>query len=378
MGLRNAFDAAPGRTVEVICGDLFEERIDVDLLVISAWENHYEPDPGSMVAVLRERCGIVVGELPRQLDLSREPTIRGWVTPPLEELTPLPMWPKGSETKFRRLAVVESPMDPLEESTEQSVFRQLFCLLALMPLQGITCTSVATPLLNTGRQKAQPEALYPAMIKAVENGLRHLPDLRRLVIFDLKKEPLEILCSRIDEALGRTDLQRERLSLNTDHPEQLQQLLKVLDSFQHRHPEVVSHPEVRGYFNTILQQLHGDEVTLVTLAITARKLLEVLIAQRLKGRGKDLNLFGKINRLSPDISAWSVSAMHTVRTFGNWMGHASDLEDTDAVPQRGVEASDLLLMLLALQRVLNDYPWRIRPGGVPFRKSPQRKSPAML
>lgn len=359
MPLINAFDAAPGRTVEVVCGDLFAEAIDVDLLVISAWVDHYQPDDGSMVALLLNRCGLEVGNLQRQLDLSKEPTIRGWVSHPLEKLKSPPSWPGQSSTRFRRLAVIESPREPKEEATEKTVFKQLFCLLALMPLHGIDCQSVATPLLNTGRQKAKPEQLYPAMIRAVDNGFRHVPDLRKLVIFDLKREPLDLLCSQIDEKLGRNSLQR--ISLSKDHQKQLKNLLLTVQSFQEQHPDVASIPELRGYFTTIIQQLSGREVTLVTLAITARKLLEALVAKRLGGRGRGLSLYQQINLLSRDvsISAWSASAMHTVRTFGNWMGHAPPSDDTDAMPKRGVEPSDMLLMLYALQRVLSDFPWLI-------------------
>jgi hypothetical protein len=266
----NAFDAAPGRTVEVVVGDLFAETIDVDLLVISAWVDHYEPDPGSMVAALLERCGLKVGELQRQLDLSKEPTIRGWVSQPLDKLKSPPYWPEESNTRFKRLAVVESLREPKEEATEKTVFRQLFCLLALMPLHGIECSSVATPLLNTGRQMAKPDQLYPAMLRAVGNGFRHVPDLRKLVIFDLKREPLDKLCSQIDEKLGRSSFQR--ISLTKDHQEQLRKLLQTLDNFQDKHGDVVQDPDLRGYFTTIIQQLSGKEVTLVTLAITGRKL----------------------------------------------------------------------------------------------------------
>jgi hypothetical protein len=91
MPLLNVFDAAPGRTVAVIEGDLFEEAIQVDLLVISAWENYYEGEPGSMVATLQERCGLSVKTLQRTpaLDLRRVDTIRAWITPALNHQTGL-------------------------------------------------------------------------------------------------------------------------------------------------------------------------------------------------------------------------------------------------------------------------------------------------
>lgn len=361
MPTLNAFDAAPGRTVEVVWGDLFAEAIDVDLLVISAWVDHYEPDPGSMVAVLLKCCGLKVGALRRQLDFSKEPMIRGWVSYPLERLQHPPSWPEQSQTRFTRLAVVESLRHPKKENTEKTVFRQLFCLLALMPLHDIECTSVATPLLNTGRQMAEPEQLYPAMMRAIGNGFRHVPDLRKLVIFDLKRQPLDLLCSQIDTKLGRNSLQR--ISLNQNHQEQTQRLLQAIEAFQEKHGDVANDRELCGYFTNIIQQLRAKEITLVTLAIEGRKVLEALVSKRLRGRGRELNLYNKIKLLSREaaVSAWSASAMHTVRTFGNWMGHAPHDEDIDAMPQRGVETSDMLLMLYALQRVLSDYPWPIRP-----------------
>ena len=59
--LLNAFDPVQGRTVILNAGDLFAEAIDVDLLVISAWDGFYQPQAGSMIATLRERCGLDVG-----------------------------------------------------------------------------------------------------------------------------------------------------------------------------------------------------------------------------------------------------------------------------------------------------------------------------
>ena len=374
-GLINAYDPGLGRSVEVICGDLFAEAIDVDLLVISAWENYYEPDPGSMVAVLLKHCGLEVGKLPRALDLTDTPTIRGWVTPPLAKVKPACQWPDGSRTRFRRLAVVESPRD----AKETRVFQQLFCLLALLPVHGIDCSSVATPLLNTGRQKAKAEDLYPAMIKAIGNGFRHVPDMRRLVIFDLKREPLDLLCEQIDEKLGRSQFQRERIDLAKRYPQQVRQFFRVTEEFQIQHPDVISHSSIQSDFALVQQQLSGQEVTLVTLAISARKLLEALVAKRLHQRGKGLkglSLYQMIKMLSPDMSAWSASAMHTVRTFGNWMGHASPEVESDSIPLRAVEESDMLLMLYALQRVLSDYPWSIPSSRRYSQRAPLKRTSA--
>jgi hypothetical protein len=90
-----------------------------------------------MIATLRERCGLDVGSLQRQLDLTTAESIRAWITPNLEDLPQPPQWPADSFTRFRRLAVVESPRLLPEGETERPVFQQLFRLLALLPLYGM-------------------------------------------------------------------------------------------------------------------------------------------------------------------------------------------------------------------------------------------------
>ena len=358
----NAFDAAPGRTVLISHGDLFAEGINVDLLVISAREGFYEPEDGSMVSVLLKKCGLVVGDLRRApaVDLTQAPTIRAWITPDLESLPSKPCWPDGSRTQFKRLAVIETPEGAQQEDNERPVFQQMFCLLALLPMHGIQCNSVATPLLNTGRQKAKPKDLYPALIQAVGSGFRHVPDLQQLVIFDLKRETLEELSKEIDQALDRSPLQRERLRIREENQDQIDRLLVNLQRFRLDQKEAMQDKEVEQIIAGIEHQLRSPDITLVTLAISARKLLESLVARRLRGRGKGMSLYSMINLLAPDVSSWSLNAIHTVRIFGNWMGHVSTDREPDQPPKNPVCHDDMLTMLLSLQRVLEDYPWPLK------------------
>ena len=372
----NAFDAAPGRTVLISHGDLFAEGINADLLVISAREGFYEPEDGSMVSVLLNKCGLVVGDLRRApaVDLTQAPTIRAWITPNLESLPSKPCWPDGSRTRFKRLAVIETPDGAQQEDNERPVFQQMFCLLALLPMHSIECNSVATPLLNTGRQKAKPKELYPAMIRAIGGGFRHVPDLQQLVIFDLKRETLEELSKEIDQALDRSPLQRERLRIREENQDQIDRLLVNLQRFRMVQKEVMQDKEVEQIIAGIEHQLRSPDITLVTLAISARKLLESLVARRLRGRGKGMSLYGMINLLAPDVSSWSLNAIHTVRIFGNWMGHVSTDREPDQPPRRPVCHDDMLTMLLSLQRVLEDYPWPLKVRKVIPSKRMQSKA----
>jgi hypothetical protein len=48
--------------------------------------------------------------------------------------------------------------------------------------------------------------------------------------------------------------------------------------------------------------------------------------------------------------------------FGNWMAHADQGDASDGLSPREVSHDDMVAMLMALLRVLRDYPWPIGPG----------------
>lgn len=356
--LLSAFDPVQGRTVILNAGDLFAEAIDVDLLVISAWDGFYQPQAGSMIATLQERCGLDVGSLPRQLDLTAAETIRAWITPNLEDLPEPPQWPGEPFIRFRRIAVVESPRLLPEGETERPVFQQLFRLLALLPLYGIEIQSVATPLLNTGRQQATPDQLYSSLIRAITTGFRHIPDMKRLVIFDHKLEEMETLHKVINSQLRRSSVQRRVLTLDEQKQLQLSQLSSELRAFQQATDDLEIKREIAG----LLHELNGESVTIVTLGVSARRLVERLVQNKLHPPGSGLSLYQGINLLQGSVNAWTISCLHQVRVFGNWMAHADQGDGSDGLSPREVSHDDMVAMLMALLRILRDYPWPIGPG----------------
>jgi len=351
--LLNAFDVDPGaaeRTLELRAGELFALGLQADLLVVSAYAGNYEPVPGTLVARLRETCGVALGELPRVLDLSGGP-VGAWVSPPLAELSPDALWPQDSRTRFGRIAVVESPANaiPAESSAEAAAwpaFNQLFCLLALLPLHGIDCPTVATPLLSAGNQGVQPQRLFPALIERCRDGFRHVPDLERLVLFDRQRAPLEQLAAQIDQELQRNPSERQLLDL-AGPALGPQELLSALQSFSRRHPEL----DVEGDVAELLHQLGGLQTTAVALGLHGRRLVERLVRQRLGWRRG--TLYQGLQVLArQEVNPWILSCLHQVRVFGNWMGHPSRNGE-----RRAVTLTDVTAMLAALQRVLEDYPW---------------------
>ncbi|WP_126147956.1 hypothetical protein [Synechococcus elongatus] len=92
-----AFDVDPevsDRMLEVFCSDLFSLGLQVDLLVVSAFEGNYDPVPRTLIGHLFEECQLAVGNLPRALDLTQSP-VKAWVTRSLQSLDNPPCWPEG-------------------------------------------------------------------------------------------------------------------------------------------------------------------------------------------------------------------------------------------------------------------------------------------
>ena len=86
----------------------------------------------------------------------------------------------------------------------------------------------------------------------------------------------------------------------------------------------------------------------------------------------EISLFRRINYLDGSFDPWTINAMHTVRIFGNWMGHHDfqHFEERDVPPPK-ITHYHLNTMLLALRCVVVEL-WRKkdrRPPAPPIRKS---------
>lgn len=358
---RYAYGPAEDCTLELRCGDYFREGLSTDLLVISAWDGFYEPEQGTMIAAL-ERCGIIVKDLKRELDFTGSESIRAWVSQELDIADNQIKWPEGCATRFRRLAVIESPRkketsagDAIERA-ELPVFRRMFSLLALLPFHNISCRSVATPLLNAGQQKAQLPDLTPGLIEGIRIGFQNVPELKELVVFDHKKEAIDELTNTFQKHFGSTQ-ETSELELSAEQRLYIKDLVGKLQTFARRRdtPE-----KVKTITQDIIEQLDNAEkkVNLTAIGISARKLIEYLVIKRTESLESKTTIYKRINFLEGSINPWTTNALHTVRIFGNWMGHYDyqHPQERDAPPLK-ITHHHLNLMLLALRCVVHERWW---------------------
>lgn len=299
-----------------------------------------------MIHALEQLFRIQVAALPRALDLSKG-DIGAWVSPPLTVLPEVPVWPGNSMTRFGRIAVIESPGFEPELERPWPVFRQLFSLLAVQPLQENDCPVVASPLLSARNQSLTPEEVFPDLLACCRNGFRHVPDLERLILFDRRRDPLELLADRIDLELGCGPGDRDVVPLQ-DHDRLRVELLGLLRGFGTLHPRLAADVDL----SELSHLLASDQVTPLALGTHSRRLVELIVRHALGWSKGGLYLGLQVLQRS-NISPWLISCLRQVRVFGNWMGHPSPSDR-----RQKVAGVDLATMLAALHRVLESYPWR--------------------
>lgn len=350
--LLNFFDvdtATGERSVELHVGDYPQLGLVTDLMVVSAFEGTYAPVRGTLLGRLYEEYNLKLSDLDIALDLRSSP-LKAWISEPLTFPVNSPL------SLFNRIAVVEGAIEWQEgDLVPWPPFNRLFSLLALLPMRGIKCSTIASPLLGSGNQGIDAISHFPQLLEAYREAFRHLPDLKRLILFDKTDRYLNILGNAIDSALARVDPQNLRIEL----PVGLLGLERLDDLLRERVDQDAKNPcSLTHDLGELLQILSGQQIAPIALGIHVRRVVEQLVIQSLRDvpRPARLNLYGGIRLLSQrNVDPWLISCLHQLRCFGNWMGHPQTYAQ-----QRPVQLFDILAVLSALQRVLEDYPWKVQ------------------
>lgn len=360
--LLNGFDvdtASGTRHVELRVGDLPGLGLDVDLLVVSAFEGDIEPIEGTLLGRLDQAYGLRLDRLDRALDLRRSP-LKCWVSAPID-WSHLQVKQQGElpATRFKRIAVVEGTvMDwQPDDLLPWPPFNRLFSLLALLPMRQIQAATVASPLLGSGDQGMDALLHIPDLLEAYRSAFRHVPELQQLILFDRTDRALGVLGEAIDAALVRPTPATTRLPLPQDLAG-----LGQLPGLLRRSQEQVGASLPHGLLHDLaelLELLDQEEISPFALGMHSRRVVEQLVQHTVADPAQpSLPLFVGINLLRQrGVDPWLISCLHQIRCFGNWMVHPQG-----AGQRRRVEVADVLAVLASLQRVLADYPWEQEQG----------------
>lgn len=341
----NAFDVDPGageRTLELHCVSVTGLGMACDLLVLPDGPLSVSGSAGTPTDLLRA-LGLTSVQPSDILDF-RGNGINAWVSC---ELAPLSHDRFSSGSAFQRIAVLEDPLLCTAGSRAPwPAFRQLFCLLAVLPLHGLHCPVVAMPLAGLCGGSREVHHIFEDLLACVRNGFRHVPDLQRLILFDEEPQALELLADRIDTELGRSVSDRQLLTML--HSEVLMAELRAqLSVFTSR----CGIDTIGSDINELQYLLAATSISPVALGMHCRRLVERLVCHQL-GR-RSIGLYQGLRCLAEQgVSPWTISCLHQVRVFGNWMGHPSEPEHRQIVTEL-----DLISTMTALHRALEAFPW---------------------
>ena len=352
----NAFDLETSngaRNLELRAGAFPGMGLDVDLLAIAANGLNDGHHHDTEVMQLQSSYGLRLEDVAKAVDLSGS-LLNSWVSQPLDLHPALSKREhKGAASHFQRLAVVGAGLEPSGQlNGTWDAFNRLFSLLAILPMQGIRCHTVAAPLFGLHPTSREEKRDYSRLLELCRQGFRHLPELHRLILFDGDDAVMRPLGQTIDRAIQRQDphhtlIERPVDLASLDH---LRRLLRGLLEDESLKPLRIT-PDL----GELLRMLESDELSPISLGMHARRLLERLVSHNLRCQG-DQELRGlnqgiqKLRLLGMD--PWLLSCMHQVRTFGNWMGHPQDTGSNRRIGQH-----DVIAMLCSLRRVLSEYPW---------------------
>jgi hypothetical protein len=358
--LLNGFDvdtATGTRQVELRVGDLPGLGLDVDLLVVSAFEGDYRPMAGTLLGRLQDAYGIRLDRLACALDLRQSP-LKCWVSEAIDwaELQ-APQSGDPPTTRFRRVAVVEGTIDWTTDWQPDALlpwppFNRLFSLLALLPMRQIATASVASPLLGSGDQGMDALLHIPDLLEGYRAAFRHVPELQHLILFDRIDRSLKVLGEAIDAALVRPTPASSRLPLPKDLAG-LGQLPVLLRQGQEQQGEALPDGLLHDLAE-LLELLDEPEISPFALGMHSRRVVEQLVQHTLADlQDERVSLFVGINLLRQrGVDPWLISCLHQIRCFGNWMVHPQGPGQ-----RRKVEVADVLAVLASLQRVLAEVPW---------------------
>lgn len=354
--LLNAFDletSSGTRTLELRAGFFPSLGIDADLLAVSARSLDERDQANAMVTRLHHSYGLQLARTSKAVDLSGS-LLNSWVSAPLA-LHPSPEG-RGRQpvtSHFQRVALVGASLVTADTQGQPwDAFNRLFSLLAILPMQGIHCHTVAAPLFGLHPSDRDGKRDYPRLLELCRQAFRHLPELHRFILFDGDDAVLRPLGQTIDRAIHRKDPHHTLIDL----PENLtgmDSLRRLMRGFLE--DETLTSLRINPDLGELLRLLESEEVSPISLGLHSRRLLERLVIHSLHSAGerehRGLNQgIQKLRTLGLD--PWMLSCMHQVRTFGNWMGHPQE-----AGSSRRVGQQDVVAMLCSLRRVLAEYPW---------------------
>lgn len=161
------------KTIELFEGDLSQipAQEAVDILVVSAFRDNYEPTPGTLIGALAKN-GVSLQQLSQQKGTDLRQFFSCWLTQPIEG------------QPFRQILCFE----PAESANPAELVGDIFQSLMPFLFGNPPIRSIAMSLVTTGRQGFSAEAILGPLVQASAKWLGLGLPVEKIKIVEINPE----------------------------------------------------------------------------------------------------------------------------------------------------------------------------------------------
>jgi hypothetical protein len=326
------------KTIEIHNCDITKLDWEVDILLVSAFQNKYKPRPNTVIQSLEDNSGLRLEELSLNPLLDLRSSLECWISNEVQN------------QNFKHILCVEGIKSNINlTGSSVDAFSSLFATLSILQYKKIRASSVALPILGTGFQGNPVDLVLPFLVDNTINCLKTNSELKTVYFVEIDKGKAQLIDDTINRYLKRG---RDKLEMIFEDPaviSQFEQILGKLLRVQKGNRKFSNTTTI----NNLIDKIHNQDLRFFELGILCRKLVELLIADisTLKS-DKYISLFEYISDLkSRNVAEWMITYIHTLRVFGNFVAHA---DQSNEIPSH-MERTDILVFSYALNRFLDFY-----------------------
>jgi hypothetical protein len=320
------------KAIEIHHDDLSQLGWKVDVIVISAFSGNYSPIEGTLIHSLESNCDIVVRELFDSRLYDFRDSLNSWVSQKIEN------------NAFSYLICLEGMhYNANNENLLEAQLQDLLAVISVLQQKGISVNTIALPFLGTGLQGVNVNVVMPLLIKKSKELLETIHSVQTVYFVHPNIEYIEFINNEINTLLHRTPDRLEKLRQNSDIAANLDVIYLKLNQLKSQYGW-----NAVNSIDELSRRIIQDDIRFYELGILTRRAMEAILKSVIKS-DSFMTLSQMVKELQRfKLSTWMLSYMHTLRTFGNFLAHDSELENAE----KQMTKDDVLFFIKALERFI--------------------------
>ena len=308
------------RQFKLLKGDISKSNIPVDILCVSAFKGGYHPTPGTVLGSLYQNKNISLWDLAKEPEIDLRNSENTFVTKRI------------NDNSINRILCIEMVGT---EKTIDEILDSLLVTIYHSELKGIKVRSIMLPLIGTGQQGIEIVDLLGSLLKKAEFLLKTSINITEIFLVAFNDNDAEILNSNMNILLKRSVNIFHKSQIINNIANNIRELIKV-DNDKYN----------AGCFKELVDILKESDVNAFRLAITSRKICEVVLNSALDNKDY-ADLSTKIYQLKQErVAPWLINYFHMLRIFGNAYAHENAAQMSE---------QDIIIAVFGLERVIEFY-----------------------